>query len=97
MFSLQLVTRELLSMYQHDTEKLPSLILIATGDVFKIRKTPKVLCLSSCEMSRKEKQLCQVLLYSKYLKSSMISDDEVELMFLQEDPSPDHPNCSNLK
>ena len=79
-----------------DTEKLPSLILIATGDVFKIRKTPKVLCLSSCEMSRKEKQLCQVLLYSKYLKSSMISDDEVELMFLQEDPSPDHPNCSNL-
>ena len=79
-----------------DTEKLPSYILIANGDVAKLRKTPKVLCLALNEMSRKERQYCQVLLYSKYLKSPIISEDEVELMFSQEDPAPVHPNCNNL-
>ena len=55
-----------------------------------------MLCLALNEMSRKERQYCQVLLYSKYLKSPIISEDEVELMFSQEDPAPVHPNCNNL-
>lgn len=79
------------------TEKLPLYILLANGAVLKMRSSPKVLCLpSTCEMSRKEKWYCQVLLYSKYLRSDVISENEVENLYFQEDPVAENQNCNNL-
>ena len=79
------------------TEKFPLYILIANGAVFKIRNSPKVLCLpSSFDLTRKEKNYCHVLLFSKYLTSDIITDDQVENLYFQEDPDAENPNCNNL-
>lgn len=79
------------------TEKLPSYILLANGSVLKMRSSPKVLCLpSSCEMTRKEKWYCQVLLYSKYLRSDIINENEVENLYYQEDPDAENQYCISL-
>ena len=63
-----------------ETDFLPEVILISTGDVVEFKKKRKVLQVTYEDMSLPEKQKCQYILYSKYLRTEDVDQDDVNDM-----------------
>lgn len=78
------------------THVFPTCIIISNGDVVELRKKRKVLQVFRRDMAEDKELFCQYMLYSKYLNTEDVSEEEIVNLSNQQLPIDDMIPCSLL-